>query len=77
MPGFVLDMQGPRLFFKLLRGALMLPTVVCPESMKTYHPAREARIIIQAEAGYVSTRTIVRGVVPFLFRPARWSLTHP
>ena len=81
MPGFILDMQGPKLFFKLLKGCIDvanrgLPRIDqnVPSSLrsKNNHPGG-VRVGIKDDWLF----PIVRGAVPFLLSPARWSLTNP
>ena len=81
MPGFILDMQGPKLYFKLLKGGIDvanrgLPRIDqnAPSSFgsKNNHPGG-GRAGIKDDCRF----PIVRGAVPFLLGSARWSLTNP
>lgn len=75
MPGFILDMQGPELLFKSLKGGIDvanrgLPGIDenVPSSLgsRNNHPG-EGRVGIKNDCLF----PIVRGAVPFLLRPAR------
>jgi hypothetical protein len=76
MPGFILDMQGPELLFKLLRGSVDVASRGLPRidenvsaslGSRNNHPGGGRAGINKDD--YLLP--IVRGAVPFLLRPAR------